>query len=132
MLSAIQSGIPIDITLEYTSKELAPLNDVKVAIVFSDSLGRRLFTCSMEHNPTVQKKMHPVGKITCHIEKFPLLRGRYFVLLWSSVDGQPADRIENAFYVDVVDGDFFGSGKLPRPEHHGPILINHSWHIDPK
>ena len=129
-ISIVQCGSPIEIILEYESKELTQLSDLKVAIVFSDSLGRRLSTCSMEHNIVAQKKFPTIGQIICNIDRFPLLHGRYYVLLWSSVNGQPADRIENAFYVDVAEGDFFGSGKLPRPEYHGSFLIDHSWRIE--
>jgi hypothetical protein len=38
------------------------------------------------------------------------------------------DRIAHAKTLAMIEGDFFGSGKLP-PAYVGPFLVQHSWEV---
>ncbi len=126
----IISGSNIEVLLHYESKNGRTLRKVEVAIVFIDFFGQRLFACSTEFKNKCFQTVPSPGKIICHIQKLPLLPGEYRILLWSSVDGQQADRIEHAGVCRVLEGDFFGSGKLPQLNKHGPFLVPHEWRID--
>jgi lipopolysaccharide transport system ATP-binding protein len=39
-----------------------------------------------------------------------------------------ADHVEGAAEVDVVEGDFFGTGKM-MPREGGPVLVSHHWEL---
>ena len=123
------SGHNIDIVLHYVTKANKPLRNVLVAIVFIDSYGQRLFTCSMQYKNVDFQQIPFSGQVVCHIRRFPLMPGDYSVLLWCSVNGDLSDRIEQAGLCHVEGGDFFGSGKLPVMHKHGPFLVDHEWHI---
>ncbi|MFQ5922848.1 MAG: ABC transporter ATP-binding protein [Anaerolineales bacterium] len=129
--SPIAAGHDVDIVLAYESDGRKHLRNVAVAVIFADSSGRRLFTCFTEHQNASFEILPPRGQIICHIDRFPLLDGKYQVMIWSSVEGQLADRIENAGIIEVAGDDFFGSGRLPRYEKHGPFLVDHAWHSRP-
>jgi len=130
IVSHIFSGKPADILLHYQSSELKTLFNVKIAIVFIDSMGNRLFTCSNEFSESFQDAPH-MGVIQCNIDQFPLIPGEYQLLVWSSVGDDMADRIENAASISVEPGNFFGFGKLPNPTRHGLFLVAHQWSVFP-
>jgi len=67
------------------------------------------------------------GELVCEIPRLHLAPGRYRIGLWIQTSGTVLqDRIENAGYVDVVDGDFYGTGVRVEPGV-GVVLMNHSW-----
>jgi len=126
--NTVASGHQVDIVLDYQSDENRLLSDVMVAVVFSDKFGNRLFTCSTEFTQGF-KRLPSSGRLICQIGRFPLSPGDYTLLLWSSVKGKQADRIENAGTCHVESGDFFGSGKLPNRRKHGSLLVEHEWRL---
>ena len=68
----------------------------------------------------------PHGKFVAQIQKLPLMPGRYTVNLYAEVNGVLADWITEAAFIDVVEGDFFGSGYLS-PSSHGGVVVPHGW-----
>jgi hypothetical protein len=39
-----------------------------------------------------------------------------------------ADRIDNAAKLEVISGDFFGTGKLPAKKNRA-VLVDHQWDL---
>ena len=68
----------------------------------------------------------PVASVVCDVPTLPLQPGRYRFDLLCSTGGTLADRIDRAGVLDVVGGDFFGTGRLP-PQSAGPLLIGHQF-----
>jgi len=129
------SGDPIevaipgqDITVEiaYTAREVKPLRNVSMAIGFYGILGQFLFFCENEMVGNPFKSIPPKGKMICRIPRLPLAPGSYVLNLYCEVNGTLTDWIQQANYLGVLEGDFFGTGKLP-PSRHGGVLVLHSW-----
>lgn len=66
------------------------------------------------------------GTIVCDIPRAPLVPGAYSVNVHCQVNGEVADWLRDATTVDVADGDYFGTGRMP-PKKQGYVLIDHRW-----
>lgn len=66
------------------------------------------------------------GYFECNITKFNIKSGCYSCSLFCSVNGEIVDWISDAFTLDVVDGDYYGTGKL-LDSSQGVVLIDHKW-----
>jgi lipopolysaccharide transport system ATP-binding protein len=66
------------------------------------------------------------GYFECNITKLNIKSGRYTCSLYCSVNGEIVDWISEAFALDVVDGDYYGTGKL-LDSSQGAVLIDHTW-----
>lgn len=94
-------------------------NDESLMSVFMSDVS----TGFLEHN----KK--DVIDFVCKIEKFPFMEGRLVCNITIRANNEIADWIQNAFYIDVVNGDFFGTGKMI-PSTHNSVLVKQQWHIE--
>jgi lipopolysaccharide transport system ATP-binding protein len=72
---------------------------------------------------------HNMATIKCKLPKIPLMSGTYECYLFSRVNNDIADWIENAFQVFVEEGDFFKSGKLPNKKEN-IFLIEQEWEVN--
>ena len=68
------------------------------------------------------------GVITCSLPKAPLLPGLYTLNAYCTVAGQVADWVKDAATIEVLEGDYFGTGKLPLPGY-GSTVIAHTWRV---
>lgn len=67
------------------------------------------------------------GRIDFCIPKWPLMEGTYHINTYVGSNGVMEDYIEDAVSIDVIDGDFHGSGKLRHEGWSDLVLIDHSW-----
>ncbi len=126
--SNVISGQSVSIIIEYTTKKDAnPLSNVHIDLRVVDFNGNYLFTCSTRYHDIYSQKIPYSGEFICSLPKLPMAPGLYRIDLWCSVRGEEADYVESAGRLVVMEGDFFGIGKLPQPEKHGAILIEHYW-----
>jgi len=65
------------------------------------------------------------GYFECRWPKFNLMSGSYDCNLFCSVNSEIVDWMQNAFVLNVENGDFFETGKLNAQQ--GDILIPNSW-----
>ena len=126
-ISLVQTGKPLTIGLEYV---LQKKNDLPCVfqIVFKDMFGQNLFTCLSRASHNEILRIADNGEIQCRIAKLSLLSGRYSCRISCKLNEVMADSIEDAFVLNVIDGDFFGTGKL-QPNDCGSMVIEHSWKI---
>jgi lipopolysaccharide transport system ATP-binding protein len=118
------SGKGLDILLSYES--VKPNNKLDFAVGIYNMMGEKLVHMG---SAFVGAQLPPAGKngtVICRIGRLPLPRGRYriSVSLWSG--SERFDHLPNVVSLDVADGDFFGSGKLP-PPNETKVLVDHSW-----
>jgi lipopolysaccharide transport system ATP-binding protein len=123
------SGQDMTILLECKSKTVEPCSNAVFDLRVCDIHGSFLFTCSTRYNAKHPQRIPAVCTAVCRIPKLPLAPGTYRIDLWSAVRGEEADYIENAGQFTVVEGDFFGGGKLPIASKHGPFLVEHTWSL---
>lgn len=67
------------------------------------------------------------GRVDFHIPKWPLMEGTYHINTYVGSNGVMEDYIEDAVSIDVIDGDFHGSGKLRHEGWRDMVLVDHSW-----
>jgi lipopolysaccharide transport system ATP-binding protein len=60
------------------------------------------------------------------MEKASLMPGRYTINTHCTVNGSLADWVIDAATIDVLDGDFYGTGRLP-PHGYGSVVVPHRW-----
>lgn len=120
-----QTGKQLSIGLQYVLKVKSNCSCV-FQIIFNDMFGQRLFTCLTRASYNGSIEIQKSGEIRCRIPKLPLLPGRYICTINCKTNESLADYVDEAFFLDVMDGDFFGTGKL-QPNDSGHMLVSHSW-----
>jgi lipopolysaccharide transport system ATP-binding protein len=123
-MSNVIVGQDVRFCLAYMTRER--LRNLYVGFNLYKDLGNVLVNCN---NSDVGHKLDVgpgEGVIVCTVKRFPVRAGRYLGSVYSAADGVPTDWVQGAYSVDVVDGDFYGTGKLS-PVMGGSMLILHDW-----
>lgn len=121
-----RSGQDVIFELSYESKEVLDGRSVVISIGFYSFLGQPLFLCRSDLTGIDFQKLPAHGVVHCRIPKLPLPPGEFQINLHSMIDGIVVDWVENARSISVIEGDFYGTGRLP--EHsRGDLLIEHTW-----
>ncbi len=120
----IQSGNDIDIHIRCTLKDRDYINNCHVALTFTDIYNNILFVLSTTflNKPL---RLDNNTEIVFQVDRLPLIAGQYSIKAWGAVQMETADRIEDAFKLEVQEGDFFNSGKTPNANRHGYISVPH-------
>ncbi|MDE2766177.1 MAG: Wzt carbohydrate-binding domain-containing protein, partial [Chloroflexota bacterium] len=124
---SVMSGDSVRLVAEYAAEP--GVRDVTARFQLANSLGHVVLTFWTE--ATGQRFEHAPerGRIVVEAPRLPLLADHYTVTLWASVQGHTADQID-AGYIDVADGDFYGTGKSMQGHRHGVFQVEHSWRIE--
>jgi len=120
------SGQVLKIALDYESCNSSTLRNVHLHISIHGRNNEKLFLLATDLVNQGFEQIGPDGTLICSIPRLPLLPGKYTVNLYSTVGAEIADWIQNAGAIDVVTGDFFGSGRLPSIAQ-GQLLVSHTW-----
>jgi len=128
-VSTVRSGQAMDIVMEYRCEDGAEFpRGLHVAATFSNSSGQRVFTVSSRVTGHALKPTAPQGRWVCSISELPLMPDRYVVTsLWCGSSNQAYDHVRNAAALDVIEGDFFGTGQLPKRKKSGILLVHQRW-----
>jgi len=121
------SGQDIEIALSYRSRDGKPISRLDAHITFYTMLGQFMFTCSSESSGHLLDVLPADGRLVCRIPELPLSPGRYVINLFSTVGGVIADWVQQASYINVAAGDYFGTGQL-RPQQEG-FLVKNKWTV---
>lgn len=124
------SGRPLVIALDYEAADRRPLPNCRASVAFYDGLGQTLFNCSSELVIADPIDLPPSGTLRCSIPHLPLSQNQYVLTLFLEVNREVEDWILNAIELDVVDGDFYGTGRLYPDGWRGKgVLVPHDWII---
>jgi len=115
-----------DIRFCIAYKAAGVLRNVLVAFNLQEYLGDPIINCETSDVAKDFAVAPATGIFVCEIKKFPLRTGRYTGNVYSDVNGYLADWVRGAFLVDVVDGDFYGTGRLASK---GKVLVLHDWSV---
>ncbi len=133
------SGRPLTIALDYVTTEGATTEGVtlpaerhwpncRVSVAISDRLGQTLFNCSSELVIRDPIDLPGAGTLRCHIPHLPLSQNEYLLTLFLEVNRQVEDWLLHAIELEVVDGDFYGTGRLYPDGWRGKgVLVPHQW-----
>jgi hypothetical protein len=109
-LSALQSGQSAVVEIEYEAQ--SEISAPRFLVGIKDNLGRGVAFLDSLVAGELPSHLPQKGTVTCHIERLPLLPGNYPVNLAVMHIGQLSDHIMNAIEIPVVEGDYFGTGRL--------------------
>lgn len=125
-VSTFYSGQKCKIRLYYEKKESTNYNKVSVAISLLSELGSVVTVfCSDYVNSTINI-VEKRGYIECVVENLPLMEGSFTTNIMLNTSAEVLDWIKSAFVIPVVNGDFFGTGKIIESTHRS-FLIEHQW-----
>jgi len=127
-LKTLLSGQAILIRVGYVCVSSYPIEDVVLSIgVFSQS-GSFLFACRSDAVGKTFQVSPGEGYAICEIPRLPLTQGRYMYNLIAYHRNSVLDWVQQAGYIDVIAGNYYGTGKLPAPTHQG-VLIDYKWRV---
>jgi len=119
-------GAPAELVLRYEG--LRRKADVQVSVAVFTTLGEGCLFFDSEMAGTPLASPPATGEMVCTFDRLPLLPGTYTANIYCTVGGELADWVVGAGKLEVVEGDFFGSGKLP-PAGYGHVVAAHRWRI---
>ena len=131
LLDIVSSGQDIDICLIFENINNYQDRNIKVSVDVRTALGQSVFS---HHNRLTKHNFDNIpekGAFICRISKLPLPAGKYiigFSLLPNNGYGEYLDFITDASELNVVDGDFFGTGEIINSSH-GICLVQGQWHL---
>jgi len=123
---AIKCGQNITFRLCYQTDDHRPAPNVAFSIGIYSVLGHFLLFLENEMVGIPFKMVPHVGEVICEVPRLPLAPGRYDVNINATVNEVLADWVRGVRQLEVVGGDFFGSGRLP-PQTHGGFLTAQRW-----
>jgi lipopolysaccharide transport system ATP-binding protein len=123
----VQCGQDLEICVGYNGDENA-LRHVRLAIGIFVMSGQCMLLLDNQMVGTEFDLVPSVGQFSCTITNLPLAPGQYYLNLYCEVNGTIADWVQQAAFLTVEGGDFFGTGKLP-PQTHGGMLVPQRWRV---
>ncbi len=109
-IDRIQNGNTVKLYFCYRTKREQGAKDVDLNIVVERETGENVFQLGTRFTGQQIKHLPHKGQIVCTIKRFPLVPGKYKLSLYLESEMSAADYIIPLSYLDVVDGDFYGSG----------------------
>ena len=124
------SGKPLKLRLHYRCKEGKQVPNCNVVLVIrhNERVVCVLSTALVRPEPL---KLSGEGSIDFIVPKLPLAGGLYTIGVLIESDGAAADVLFGASELDVIDGDFFGTGRVrptPRWKDTG-VLVEHKCEV---
>lgn len=124
-----RSGEKAQIELHYESKLTDDYSSrIIFSITFKTNSEQPIVLCRSDLTGDKFNYLPSKGKVTCSIPKFPLAAGKYDVNLYAENNDGILDWIKSAAQIEVVDGDFFETGK--KPPYGNVTLVKHRWFIN--
>jgi lipopolysaccharide transport system ATP-binding protein len=131
-LETVASGQDFDIYLHYEAAPGFNYSNVIAGLGVRTQLGVPVF---LQHNRLTRDewgtKLPAHGAFVCRLRRLPLPPSTYRFGYSLLRDGEYLDTIDDAGELDVVEGDFYGSGEVP-PITHGCCLVDAEWRLEPK
>jgi lipopolysaccharide transport system ATP-binding protein len=127
LLETLTSGMPVNFEVELETEQFRALKDLHVSILIKNLRGDLIANLNTLATVGAFDLPGQKGRVTCHVEKFPLAAGNISITLLLEQGNQAVDRIEEA-YVGAVDGSGFLSYKT-RSEGRGMVLIDQDWSV---
>ncbi|MEM7468748.1 MAG: polysaccharide ABC transporter ATP-binding protein [Pseudomonadota bacterium] len=121
-----QAGMDLVVSLKYETETKQVLEDVEVGLVFFSSQGHKLVRFATRNIKCNFQQVSGAGYFQLRIPRFPFATGTYLIGYRILVEESVADYIPNAFEIDVMAGDYFGTGVN---DEHSPLFVNHDWDI---
>ncbi|HUP59022.1 MAG TPA: ABC transporter ATP-binding protein [Thermoanaerobaculia bacterium] len=120
------SGRDLVIRLHYEADAALDHADVNVAFNVRSPNGTLIANLNTTDSGGLRQPVYRSGYFECRWPRFNLRAGAYDCALYCAINGEVVDWLQNAFRIDVDDGDFYGTGRLVTRDQ-GDVLIDYSW-----
>ena len=127
VIDQVYSGQDFKIKLYYKTEKTTALNLIP-SISITDKLGSPVSLHHSRLNGLVFKNIKSSGIFTLNIKNLPLVPALYNISYTLLSDGIFLDGIADVIALQVIDGNFYGSGEVP-PSSHATCLLNADWAI---
>jgi len=103
-------------------------NSFNIGLGFNNAFGQRVFTAHSQFEPN-RADADRVGPqvFVCDIPSLTLMPGEYNVRLWLDIKNAEADLINDAVRVNVIESDYYGTGKMP---WNGSFVLKQHWYLE--
>ncbi len=125
-VSTFLSGDDVSLVIGFESEHDIRCASAVFSLAFYDQFGRSLFLCRSDLAGRDYTYLPARGSVACQVPRLPLPPGRYFVNLFCEVNGRVEYWVESARTIEVEQGDYYGSGRLPALGR-GDLLVAHEW-----
>jgi lipopolysaccharide transport system ATP-binding protein len=123
-------GQHLEICLEISGID-TKRRSARLGLSFSTATGALLFICATETIPGASFTVGGGDIVRTVIPNLPLGAGHYQLGLFLECNGVVDDWIVDELELQVMDGDFFGSGRnAPQGWDGRSVLVKHHWAID--
>lgn len=128
VIDQVYSGQDFKIKMYYSAYD--QLNDLNLipSISITDKLGMPVSLHHSRLNGLIFKKIESTGIFTLSISNLPLVPALYNISYSLLSNGIFLDGIQDVLSLQVIDGDYYGSGEVP-PSSHATCLLNGAWTI---
>jgi lipopolysaccharide transport system ATP-binding protein len=121
------SGNDVVMSFSYSVREGLVLGDCLFCVEVCKDL-QEYFSLSSAMVDPRKIRLSGEGRIDFLVPDWPLSRGTYHVNLYVESDHVVQDHLNDAAVIEVIDGDFYGTGKvLHAGARTGSVLVKHSW-----
>jgi len=121
----IFNGKDISVKIKLKNTTSQKLEGIKIFFTISNQYGDPISNLSNEYvGGQISIEGHQVLPIEIKIDALPLVAGSYYITFYSEINKEIADWIPNASILEVSDGDFYNTGKIP--ETHAKFLMKYS------
>lgn len=121
------SGQHVNLSLEYEVKDGMVLGDGVFCVEICKDL-KKYFSLSSALVDPRPMRLEGRGRLDFLVPNWPLMGGRYHVNFYVGTKEGVQDYLNDASVIEVIDGDFYGTGKLHHEGWQGvSVLVKHSW-----
>jgi lipopolysaccharide transport system ATP-binding protein len=125
--SSMRLGAESEIRIEYSGQ--APLNNVEISLGLFTLRGEGCMYLANHLTGDELTSLPQAGTMVCRFDRSLLMPGVYSMNVYCTVNGILADWVQDAARIDVAEGDFFGTGKIPPPGY-GNVISPHGWSVE--
>jgi lipopolysaccharide transport system ATP-binding protein len=125
--SSMRLGAESEIRLEYAGH--SPLRNVEVNLAINTLRGESCLYVANFLSGNEMALLPEVGTMICRFDRASLFPGTYSMNVYCVVNGELADWVQDAARIEVAEGDFFGTGRIPPPGF-GNVLVPHHWLVE--
>jgi lipopolysaccharide transport system ATP-binding protein len=119
-------GRPLRVRIHYESEFQGADKLVDAAFTLRNDTGVLLTCFANIQAGAARLPVYPKGYFECLWPKVNLRSGAFMSTLFVALDGSVSDWLQNAFQLQIEEGNFFGSGSLV-PRDHGDLVFEQSW-----
>lgn len=128
---SLKNGEDAQFVFEYESAGGAAVGNLEFQFVILTNSGEPVFQFGTRFTGQKLAKAPPRGRISCRLKRFPLVPERYRLDAYLVAEAAAADYVQNVSAVDVIDGDFYGSGYQVFKKESG-FLVDGDVHVEDK